>query len=446
MTQAEKYERITNEPIYPLLWRMALPSMAGMMVSSVYSAADTYFIGKLGRTELTASVGLVFSFISIVQAVGFWFGYGAGNYVSRQIGRQNAREADKMTSIGVGLAVSVGLIVTALGLVFIRPLAVLLGAGGSEELMNSTVSYLRITLVTVPVMLTANVLYNVLRLQGSAKDSVAGLLAGMLLNIALDPLFILCFDMGVAGAALASLAGQVSGTVILFSRMGKNGNTSVKLSAAVPKGQYVKVILAGGAPNFCRQGISSISTVLLNHIAGGFGAAAIAAMTISTRIISMGYALVIGFGQGFQPICAINYGAEKYDRVKTAFRYALLTATGFLVTAAVLFAIKAEGMIKLFSGEKGVLEIGTDILRAECVSLPFMGYYILIGMFLQNIGRFREATFVTVAQNGTFLIPMTVILPAVFGYGGLVWCKTAAGVCALILSYIIGSKIMKKEL
>lgn len=440
----EKYRRITEDKLYPLLWRMAVPSMIGMMVSAIYSMTDTFFIGKLERTELTASVGIVFAFISIVQAVGFWFGYGSGNYVSRQIGAKDYAKADKMTSIGAALAVITGFAAMVSGLIFIKPLAYILGAGSSQSLMDATVSYLRITLITVPVMLLANVLYNVLRLQGSARDSMLGMLAGMLINMLLDPVFILILKMEVAGAALASLCGQLCGMLILLHRMGKGGNTAVRISMARPERAYIKEILKGGAPNFCRQGISSLSTILLNNIAGGYGEAAIAGMSIASRIVQMGYALVIGFGQGFQPICAINYGAGKYERIRKSFMQALATATVFLIAAAGIFALYTDTLAGMFSADEEVLRCAADILKAQCVSLPFMAYYILIGMQLQNIGRFGAATCVTIAQNGIFLIPVALIFTYTAGYKGLVWCRSVSDICALIFSFILGSRISNR--
>lgn len=443
---ADKYKRITEDKLYPLLWRMAVPSMIGMIVNAVYNMTDTYFVGKLDRTDLTASVGIVFSFISIVQAVGFWFGYGAGNYVSKKIGAKEPDEADKMTSVGAGLAVITGVAAMVPGIVFLRPLAILLGAGTSQGLMDATISYLRITVLTVPVMLLANVLYNVLRLQGSAKDSMTGMLAGMLINIVLDPVFILMLNMGVAGAALASLIGQTTGMLILLSRMGRNGNTAVRLPMAKPEAAYIKEILIGGAPNFSRQGITSLSAVILNNIAGQYGNAAIAGMGIALRIVQMGYALVIGFGQGFQPICAINYGAGKCDRIRKSFKQALLTATVFLIAAAAVFAFNTDALVRGFSTDEAVIRCAADILRAQCVSLPFMAYYILIGMKLQNIGRFAAATSVTVAQNGIFLVPAALIFTYIAGYTGLVWCRCVSDICALIFSIVIGIRIENKYL
>ena len=306
----EKIKRLTGQPIYPLLVKMSIPSMIGMIVSTVYSMTDTYFVGKLNNVDLTASVGIVFSFVSVIQAIGFWFGYGSGNYISRCLGKKDIKSAEKMAATGVLMAIITGFLIMLIGLPFIDKLSVILGTE-SGELHAATVRYLRITIITVPFMLISNVLYNQLRLAGSAKDSMLGLLVGMLLNMALDPVFILLMNMDVAGAALASMAGQVTGCIVLTISAGRKGNIKIDLRKAELSGGIIKEILAGGAPNFCRQGISSISSVMLNNVAGVFGNYAIAALTVAIRIAYIAYALVIGFGQGFQPICAINYGAKR---------------------------------------------------------------------------------------------------------------------------------------
>ena len=442
----EKYTRLTTSPLYPLLWRMAIPSMIGMMMASVYSMTDTYFVGKLGRTDLTAAVGIVFSFLSVIQAVGFWFGYGSGNEISRLIGRKNDREAEKMASAGFAAAAVTGIIILISGLIFIRPLSLLLGAGTSKALNDAVIQYLRITLIGVPVMLISNVLYNQLRLQGAARDSMTGLLAGMLLNMLLDPLFILKLQMGVAGAAAASLVGQSTGAVLLLMSTRKNGNVPVYPLKAQSDLVHLKKMLAGGAPNFCRQGITSISGVVMNHAAGAFGEPVLAGMTIALRLLQMGYALVIGFGQGFQPICAVNYGAGKHERIKKAFLYALGTVTVFLMTAAFVFFTCGQHFILRFSSDPQTVRAAADFLRAFSCVLPFMGYYILIGMFMQNIGRFGRATLITTMENGIFLIPLACIFPLLFGYSGLIWCKSIASICSLLFSALIGMRAFKKYL
>ncbi len=443
--QEEKIRRLTGDAVYPLLVRMAIPSMVGMIVGTVYSMTDTFFVGQLNNVSLTASVGIVFSFVSVIQAIGFWFGYGSGNYISRCLGKKDIDSAERMAATGVLLAILTGILIMAAGLPLTGQLARLLGAGAGE-LFDATVRYLRITILTVPFMLVSNVLYNQLRLAGSGKESMSGLLVGMILNMVLDPVLILVFHLDVAGAALASMAGQISGVIVLYTATKRNGNIGIDLRKAILDVKHIREILTGGAPNFCRQGISSISSVLLNHAAGAFGSYAIAALTIALRISYIAYALVIGFGQGFQPVCAINYGAEKYDRIRTAFKLTLVTVTVFLAVSVVILWSLAGTLSAGFTQEEEVIALAKRLIRAQCVVLPFMGYYVLCGMFLQNIGRFGQATLVTVSENGLFLIPSVLILPRLFGMDGLVWCRPAASLAALCLSLVIGTRAWRKYL
>ncbi len=442
----ERFLKITTGKIYPLLVKMAIPSMVGMIVATVYNMTDTFWVGKLNDATLTASVGVVFTFVSIIQAIGFWFGYGSGNYVSRMLGKKEVDKAEEMASTGVLLGIVVGVIMLVAGLFLLRPMARLMGAGSSEGLMDATVRYLRITVCSVPFMLTSNVIYNELRLAGSGGTSMIGLLVGMLLNMILDPILILAAGLGIEGAALASLCGQVVGVAVLYAGTKRGGNVRITISKARPDLQHVKEILAGGAPNFCRQGISSISAVLLNHMAGAFGVTAIAAVTIATRVLYIAYALVIGFGQGFQPICAMNYGAGKYDRIKKAFGMTLLTVTCFLIVSAfVLFYFRAS-LIGAFTTEEDVAMLAISMLEKWCLILPFMGYYILIGMLLQNIGRFGLATSVTTLENGFCFMPSLLLCCHFFGVNGLIWCKIIASLTSLLISMCIGTYAWKKYL
>ncbi|MCR5002028.1 MAG: MATE family efflux transporter [Lachnospiraceae bacterium] len=440
-----RIKKLTNEPVYPLLVRMAIPSMIGMMVSTVYSMTDTFFVGKLDNVDLTASVGIVFSFVSVIQAIGFWFGYGSGNHISGSLGKRDIGSAERMAATGILIAILTGLFIVLFGLPFTDRLSVLLGAGDGL-LHTATVRYLRITILTVPFMLISNVLYNQLRLAGSGRDSMTGLLVGMVLNMVLDPVFILVLKMDVAGAALASMAGQISGCIVLFFNTERNGNVKIRLRSAQLNTENIRKILTGGAPNFCRQGISSVSSVILNNVAGSFGNYAIAALTIALRISYIAYALVIGFGQGFQPICAINYGAEKYSRIKKAFKYALATVSVFLVISVTFLFFKSDILVAGFTKDTDVTLLAIRMIRAQCMIMPFMGFYILCGMFLQNIGRFGSATLVTIAENGTFLIPAALIMPQLFGLNGLVYCRSAASLAALVLSLIIGLRAWDRYL
>ena len=383
--------------------------------------------------------------MSVIQAIGFWFGYGSGNHISGSIGRKDTSSAERMAATGVLLAVITGLLIMLCALPLLEELSVLLGAG-TGELREATVRYLRITVFTVPFMLVSNVLYNQLRLAGSAKDSMAGLLVGMVINMVLDPVFILLLKMDVSGAALASMTGQIAGCLVLLWSTGRNGNIGIRLSRADMSFQNIKKILWGGAPNFCRQGISSISSVMLNNTAALFGNHAIAALTIAVRISYVAYALVIGFGQGFQPICLVNYGAGKYDRIKKAFFYALITVSVFLVISVGFIYVKSDYLVSKFNSDADVSDLAVRMIHAQCRVMPFMGFYILCGMFLQNIRQFGKATLVTIAENGTFLIPLMLIMPRVMGLEGLILCRPAASIAALILSLFIGIRSWKEYL
>ena len=238
----QRYKLLTTGNLYPLLIKMAIPSMVGMIVSTVYNMTDTYWVGKLDDTALTASVGVVFTFVSVIQAIGFWFGYGSGNYISRMLGKKDNKKAEKMAAVGVGLAIIAGIIFLLIGLILIKPLSALLGAGNDEVLLDATIKYLRITIFSVPFMLVSNVLYNQLRLSGGAGSSMIGLLLGMGVNMILDPLFILSFNMGIEGAAYASLIGQVIGAAVLFYGTYKPGNVKVDLRKAKPNLFHIKEI------------------------------------------------------------------------------------------------------------------------------------------------------------------------------------------------------------
>ena len=273
-----------------------------------------------------------------------------------------------------------------------------------------------------------------------------GLLVGMLINMVLDPIFILMIHMGVAGAAYASLIGQVAGCAMLWRETGRNGNISIKAKYLKPDICHIREILAGGAPNFCRQGITSISSVILNNIAGIYGVTVIAAVTVSQRVAYIAYALVIGFGQGFQPVCAINYGAGLYDRVKKAFKITWVTVTTFLVIVTPLLVIFAEKLTGAFATQTDVVELAVRMLRAQCVVLPFMGYYILSGMMLQNIGRFGLATSVTIAENGTVFIPVILICTYFLQVEGLIISKPIASAISLVYSIVVGTYAWRKYL
>lgn len=418
MTGEERRAKILDQPIAPLLVKTAFPTIIGMLMMTVYNLTDTFFIGMLENKSMTAAIGVGFSFVSLIQALGFWFGYGSGNTMSRLIGRGEREEAEAISSLGLSLALGTGILITAVLFFFVRPLAVLLGADASPALLEYTAVYLKILLPSVPFSLFATTLYNQMRLCGNAKDGMMGLLVGMLLNMILDPILIFLFRMGFAGAAWATLAGQVAGAAVLLWLSFHNGNIPVDLRKTRPSLMRFYHIMVGGAPNFSRQAITSVAAVLLNLCASGYGEDAIAALTVSGRIVSAVYMIVIGWAQGFQPICAMNYGAGKKERVRKAFHLSASVGTAFLCVAAVALWIFASPLVRLLTKNEDVILLGREALKLNCFTLPLMGVYALSSMFTQNIGRYYTALLISVSRQGIFYLPLLLLVPCLFRFFG----------------------------
>lgn len=427
-------ERILTEPILPLLIKTAIPTIVGMLINMIYNLTDTFFIGQLNNKSMTAAIGIVFSFVGFIQAIGFWFGYGSGNFMSRKLGEKEDEEAKILSSSGIVMALGAGIVLMFLLSFFVEPLASLLGGNASAQLLSFTTEYLRIIIFSIPFSLFALTVYNQFRLCGNVKDGMIGLLVGMLSNMILDPILIFGFKMGFIGAGWATLAGQVIGSITLFILSRTHGNIPVSLRAARFTKERIYHILAGGAPNFSRQGITSIASVLLNIVAARYGEATIAALTVSSRIAALAYMVMIGWGQGFQPICAMNYGAKQYDRVKHALKLTLSIGTIFLIFATALLAVFASSVTAVLSRDSEVIRLGTQILRIQCATLPFMGFYAVSSMYMQNIGQYSRALWISIARQGFFYIPLLFLLPAIGGQLGLFWVQPAADFLSVIFA------------
>lgn len=430
-------ERILTQPVLPLLIKTAIPTIIGMLINMVYNLTDTFFIGQLNNKSMTAAIGIVFSFVSFIQAVGFWFGYGSGNSMSRKLGEQDDAEAKALSSSGIVMALGTGIVLMVLLSFLVEPLARLLGGSASAQLLTFTTEYLRIIIFSIPFSLFALTVYNQLRLCGNVKDGMLGLLAGMLSNMILDPILIFGFNMGFIGAGWATFVGQVIGSITLFILSGKHGNIPVSLRTARFTKERIYHILAGGAPNFSRQGITSIANVLLNIVAARYGEATIAALTVSSRIAALAYMIVIGWGQGFQPICAMNYGAKQYGRVKQALRLTLSIGTVFLIFATALLAVFASCVTAVLSRDPEVIRLGAQILCIQCTTLPFMGFYAISSMYMQNIGQYSRALWISIARQGFFYIPLLFLLPVIGGQLGLFWVQPAADFLSVIFAGVI---------
>ena len=331
MDDAKELRRraILTKPIFLLLVKMSIPTIIGMLVSVIYNVTDTVFVGRLHNRSMIAAIGVVFSFVSIIQAIGFWYGYGSGNVMSKKIGEKDYAEAEIISSIGIIIAIITGIVIAITANIFIVPLSRLIGGNASQDVLTFTVQYLHIIIISIPFSLYAVTVYNQLRLCGNVRDGMIGLISGMLSNMALDPLLMFVCKIGFIGVGYATLAGQIIGCIVLTLLAKRHGNIPI----SIKKAQYSKVrmyhILAGGLPNFSRQAITGAALVLLNVAAAHYGESLIAALTVSSKVIALAFMIMIGWGQGFQPICAMNYGAKQYGRVKEALSITVIAGTIF---------------------------------------------------------------------------------------------------------------------
>lgn len=438
----EKRTYMLETPVKKLVCTLAGPTILSMLVTSFYNMADTFFVGRI-NTQATAAVGVVFSVMAIIQATGFFFGHGSGNYISRKLGAGDTNEAEKMSSIGFFTALMAGVVILIVCTIFVRPLAYLLGS--TETILPYTVSYMRIILIGAPAMTSSLVLNNQMRFQGSAFYAMIGIVSGAVLNIVLDPLLIFKFGLGIAGAAIATTISQYVSFVFLIFMSRQGGNVRIRFSNFKPSLHYYKEIIRGGTPSLCRQGLASLATICLNHGAGFYGDAAIAGMSIVTRISMFANSALVGFGQGFQPVCGFNYGAGKYKRVLDSFWFCVKYSFVFLLVVAAAGYVSAPGLISLFrKGDMDVIEVGTAALRFQAVTFPLNAWIVMCNMMLQSIGKGLKASIVASARQGLCFIPFIFILPKFIGLTGVEMSQMCSDIITLVISIPIGFSVIKE--
>lgn len=438
-TQEEKFIHMTQEPVPHLICELAGPTIISMLVTSFYNMADTFFVGQVG-TSATGAVGIAFSVMAVIQAFGFFFGHGSGNYVSRKLGAQEFDEAAKMAATGFVSAFMMGLVIMVAGLAFLDPLCHMLGA--TDTILPYARSYLGFILIGAPYMTASLVLNNQLRFQGSAFYAMIGIASGAVINIVLDPIFIFVFHMGIGGAALATIISQFISFCLLLIGCTRGGNLKIHISRVQLKWSYYSMIIRGGLPSLARQGLASVATICLNHAAGPYGDAAIAAMSVVQRITTFGASAMIGFGQGFQPVCGFNFGARLYRRVREGFFFCVKTATVFLLAMSILGFIFAPQLISLFRDDPEVIRYGTSALRFQCVTFCLQGWVVMSNMMLQTIGRTVPATFLAMARQGVFFVPLVWILSHTLGMLGVQLAQPVSDLCTILCAIPIQCRVL----
>lgn len=443
MTKEEKYKQMIETPVNKLIPGLAVPTIISMLVTSIYNMADTFFVSQIG-TSASGAVGIMFSAMAMIQAIGFTLGMGSGNNISRALGNRNEQRAGIFAAVSFYTAGAIGIIILLFGTLFSRQMVYFLGA--TPTIAPYAQQYARYILIAAPFMMTSFVMNNILRAQGNAVYAMVGITTGGILNMVLDPLFIFGFGMGISGAAIATMLSQMVSFCILFYQCNhQSGCIRIQFSNYRPTFALYGSILHAGLPSFCRQGLASVAAVVLNFAAGPYGDAAIAAMSIVTRFMMFINSSLIGFGQGFQPVCGFNFGAKRYDRVLEAFWFCVKVAVVMLtVFGVVAFAFSRPIITSFRREDMQVIEIGTLALRLQLLTMPFQAWVIMVNMLTQSIGYGFRASLVAMGRQGLFLIPALMVFPRIFGLLGLQIAQPVADMFTFILATVIVVGILKE--
>ena len=427
----DNYTFLTQAPVHRVIVTMAIPTIISMLVTGLYNIADTFFVGKID-TQATAAVGVVFSLMFFVQAMGFFFGHGSGNYISRELGARRHENAVKMASTGFFSSFFFGLVILVLGEIFLTPLSLMLGS--TATILPYTEDYMQVILLGAPFLTSSLTLNNQMRLQGNANFAMYGIVTGAILNVLLDPFFIFTCGLGVSGAAWATVVGQVVSFVILFFMARRGENIAIRFRNFSPSIQRYKEIFYGGSPSMMRQGLACVATMSLNFAAGAYGDSAIAAMSIVSRIAMLSFAVVIGLGQGFQPVCGFCYGAGLYDRLKEAYKFTVTIGTIFLVVLAIVGWMISGTLIGVFRDDSEVIAIGIVALRWQLCVFPVNALILASNMLAQTCRKPWRANILAAARQGLFFIPLIFILPSYFGLLGVEMCQAVSDVLSFMLT------------
>lgn len=423
-----QFKKMTETPVYKLVIMLGIPTVISMLVTNIYNMADTYFVSSIG-TSASGAIGIVFGLQAVLQAFGFMFGHGAGSIISRRLGAKDTEGAVKFASTAFFLSFAAGIMIAVPGLIFIKPFMRLLGS--TDTILPYAVEYATYILLSAPFMTSSCVLNNILRYEGQAAFAMIGLTLGGFLNMIGDPVLMFSLHMGVSGAGLSTALSQVVSFFVLLSMFIRGKTQSrIKFSCMTRELKDIGLILSTGAASLIRQGMNSVSTMVLNNQAAFYGDAAVAAMSIVNRVSFFIFAVGLGIGQGFQPVAAFNYGAGKYDRVKKAFLFTLAVSEILLGMLAAAGFIYAESIIRFFRDDAAVISCGTFALRVQCAAIFCQPVCVSANMLFQSIGKAGRAAFLSALRSGLYFIPLIIILPAAMGMTGIQICQSVSDLLA----------------
>ena len=439
----QKMELLGSTSIPKALLAMGIPTMIGMLVNAFYNLVDAYFVGGLGESQMGA-ISVVYPLGQVVVGLGLLFGNGAASYISRLLGRGDKENADKVASTALYSSVSVGAVIIIISMVFLHPILKLLGA--TDSILPYAATYAGIYIVSCIFNVFNVTMNNIVTSEGAAKTTMCALLTGAVLNIALDPLFIYVFDLGVAGAAIATAISQVVSTCVYLTYiLRKKSVFHFRVKNCTYTKETMSEIFKIGIPTLIFQILTSVSISLINNAAGDYGDSAIAGMGVVTRLISMGSLSVFGFIKGFQPIAGYSYGAKKFDRLREAIKTSILWSTAFCVIFGVVLALFPTAIVSRFTkSDAEMIRIGAASLRANGISIMLFGFYTVYSSLFLALGKGREGFILGACRQGICFIPVILFLPMVWGLNGILYAQPIADVLSAVITVFMAIPLHKK--
>ena len=436
-------ELLGSTSIPKALLAMGIPTMIGMLVNAFYNLVDAYFVGGLGESQMGA-ISVVYPLGQVVVGLGLLFGNGAASYISRLLGRGDKENADKVASTALYSSVSVGAVIIIISMVFLHPILKLLGA--TDSILPYAATYAGIYIVSCIFNVFNVTMNNIVTSEGAAKTTMCALLTGAVLNIALDPLFIYVFDLGVAGAAIATAISQVVSTCVYLTYIFRKKSVfHFRVKDCTYTKENMSEIFKIGIPTLVFQILTSVSISLINNAAGDYGDSAIAGMGVVTRLISMGSLSVFGFIKGFQPIAGYSYGAKKFDRLREAIKTSILWSTVFCVIFGVILALFPAAIVSRFTkGDAEMIRIGAASLRANGISIMLFGFYTVYSSLFLALGKGREGFILGACRQGICFIPVILLLPIVWGLNGIMYAQPIADVLSAVITVFMAIPLHKK--
>lgn len=431
--QEKQKAKMLNEPIRRVIPKMAIPTIIAFLINSIYSLADTYFVSSLG-TNATAAVSVNASLDQLIMMAGSMLAIGANSYIARLLGQGNTKKASQVLSTTFFLAGGLGALLMIFGCVFMTPMVRLLGATPTCE--QYAIEYATYILLAAPFMASSFVMNQCLRSEGSATLSMLGMGLGGVLNCFLDPLFIFTFDMGVAGASLATAISKlVSFAILIFPYLTKRSMLHLSVRNFRMEWNTMSEIISMGSSSMFRSGLAVVAGIMLNDLAGNYSDSVLAGIGVTTKIMMFPFSIILGFGSGFQPVAGFNWGAKRYDRVRESYRFSARVAVIGSVVLSLILVIFADPIIVLFAGDDPEMRsVGKLAILLQCLALPIHGWVMVVNMLCVGLGNARGALALSTARQGTCFVPILYPMEYFMGVVGIASVQAVADILTLVLA------------